>query len=80
MDNCRGRSKRPCASPRRSSKKYPVPEFPEELARIYERELARGNANRATLAVARKLVAWLLAVDKRKSVFIARQKAKSAAA
>jgi len=42
--------------------------------------LARGNANRATLAVARKLVAWLLAVDKRKSVFIARQKAKSAAA
>ena len=30
----------------------------------FARELARGNRNRATLAVARKLVAYLLAVDK----------------
>ena len=29
-----------------------------------ERELARGNKNRATLAVARKIVAYLLTVDK----------------
>lgn len=34
------------------------------LAEIYNRELTRGNRNRATLAVARKLAAYLLAVDK----------------
>lgn len=34
------------------------------LAAVHERELARGNRNRATLAVARKLVAYLLAVDR----------------
>ena len=34
------------------------------LAEIHARELYRGNRNRATLAVARKLVAYLLAVDK----------------
>ena len=31
---------------------------------MHERELQRGNRNRATLAVARKLVAYLMAVDK----------------
>jgi transposase len=35
-----------------------------QLAAVHERELARGNRNRATLAVARKLVAYLLAVDR----------------
>ncbi|MCX7013906.1 MAG: transposase [Candidatus Sumerlaeota bacterium] len=35
-----------------------------------EREQERGNRNRATLAVARKLVARLLAVDKRHSRFM----------
>jgi len=34
------------------------------LATLHARELMRGNRNRATLAVARKLVAYLLAVDK----------------
>jgi hypothetical protein len=34
------------------------------LAAVHARELERGNRNRATLAVARKLVAYLLAVDK----------------
>jgi hypothetical protein len=34
------------------------------LAELHQRELKRGNRNRATLAVARKLVAYLLAVDK----------------
>ncbi len=34
------------------------------LAQVRERELGRGNRNRATLAVARKMVAYLLAVDK----------------
>ena len=34
-----------------------------ELALIYEKEMQRGNRNRATLAVARKIVAYLLAVE-----------------
>lgn len=34
------------------------------LTAVHERELARGDHNRATLAVARKLVAYLLAVDR----------------
>jgi len=34
------------------------------LAAIHEREVQRGHRNRATLEVARKLVAYLLAVDK----------------
>jgi transposase len=31
---------------------------------VQERELQRGNRNQATLEVARKLVAYLMAVDK----------------
>ena len=34
------------------------------LAKIHEREIARGNRNRATLEVARRLVGLLLSVDK----------------
>jgi len=34
------------------------------LAAIHAREVQRGHRNRATLEVARKLVAYLLAVDK----------------
>ena len=41
-----------------------APRWSESLARVRERELARGNANRATLAVARKIVSYLMAVDK----------------
>jgi len=40
-----------------------------ELALLHDQELARGNRNRATLAVARKLVAYLLAVDRREKPF-----------
>ena len=40
-----------------------APRFSDELAAIYERERQRGNAKRATLAVARKMVAHMLAVD-----------------
>jgi hypothetical protein len=36
---------------------------------VYERECAKGNRNRATLAVARKLVAYMMAVDKNKTPF-----------
>jgi transposase len=31
---------------------------------LYDKEKQKGNANRATLAVARKLVAYLMAVDR----------------
>jgi transposase len=41
-----------------------------ELALIYEKEMQRGNRNRATLAVARKIVAYLLAVERRKQDFV----------
>lgn len=41
-----------------------APRWNPELAALHERELARGNRNRATLAVARKLVAYLMAVDR----------------
>jgi transposase len=41
-----------------------APRWYPELALIYEREKQRGNRNRATLAVARKLAAYLLAVDR----------------
>jgi transposase len=41
-----------------------APRWNPALARVYDRELKRGNRNRATLAVARKLVAYLMAVDK----------------
>jgi len=41
-----------------------APRFNPQLAAVHQRELQRGNRNRATLAVARKLVAYLMAVDK----------------
>lgn len=41
-----------------------------QLAALHEKELARGNRNRATLAVARKLVEYMLAVGRRGSGFV----------
>src|SRR5712671_539557 len=41
-----------------------APRWNPQLAALQARELERGHRNRATLAVARKLVAYLLAVDK----------------
>ncbi len=41
-----------------------APRWNRQLAELHERELQRGHRNRATLEVARKLVAYLLAVDK----------------
>jgi transposase len=41
-----------------------------ELAVIYEKEKQRGNGNRATLAVARKMVAYMLAVERRRQDFV----------
>ena len=47
-----------------------APRYNTELARVYQQEKDKGNYNRATLAVARKLVAYLLAVDRRKTAFV----------
>jgi len=44
-----------------------APRWNRPLAILHERELQKGNRNRATLAVARKLVAYLLAVDKQQT-------------
>jgi len=41
-----------------------APRWNPHLAALHARELERGHRNRATLAVARKLVTYLLAVDK----------------
>jgi transposase len=46
-----------------------APQQSHELALVYEREKQKGNSNRATLAVARKLVAYLLAVDREQRPF-----------
>lgn len=48
------------------------------LAEIHERELTKGNRNRATLAVARKLVTYLLTVDKTEMDFVLARKADAA--
>jgi len=41
-----------------------APRWNPQLAAVHERELKRGHRNPATLQVARKLVAYLMAVDK----------------
>ena len=47
-----------------------APRYSPTLALLYDREKQTGNANRATLAVARKLVAYLVAVDRREKDFL----------
>ena len=47
-----------------------APRYDPELALFYAREKDKGNANRATLAVAHKLLAYLLAVDREKRDFV----------
>jgi transposase len=41
-----------------------APRWNPQLAAVHEHELTRGHRNRATLQVARKMVAYLMAVDK----------------
>jgi transposase len=48
-----------------------APRESPELALIRDRELERGNRNRATLAVARKMVCYMLAVERRQQDFVA---------
>ncbi len=47
-----------------------APRYSADLAMFHDKEKQRGNANRATLAVARKLVAYLVAVDRRQKEFL----------
>lgn len=47
-----------------------APRYSPTLALLYDREKQSGNANRATLAVARKLVAYLMAVDRGQTHFL----------
>ena len=56
-----------------------APRYNPQLAAVHQRELQRGNRNRATLAVARKLVAYLMAVDKSGQTFQMRASGKEAA-
>jgi transposase len=46
-----------------------APRWNPQLAELHERELKHGHCNRASLEVARKLVAYLLAVDKSGKAF-----------
>ena len=46
-----------------------APHWNPQLAEVHEKELKKGNRNRATLAVARKLVAYMLAVEKSEKNF-----------
>jgi hypothetical protein len=57
-----------------------VPRECHELALVREQALERGNPNRATLAVARKMVAYMLAVERRKQDFVPAEKFKQTAA
>jgi len=47
-----------------------APRYSPALAQLYDRERQKGNPNRATLAVARKLVAYLMAVDRGQTHFL----------
>jgi len=47
-----------------------APRWNPALAELHDREVERGHRNTATLAVARKLVAYLLAVDRRQTAFL----------
>ena len=53
-----------------------APHWNKQLASVYTHERERGaNPNRATLAVARKLVAYLMAVDKSGEAFTPQEEA-----
>ena len=55
-----------------------APHWNPQLAEVHKKELMKGNKNRATLAVARKLVAYMLFVDKRKKDFQIKEGKKAA--
>jgi transposase len=47
-----------------------APRYDPALALLYAREKQKGNANRATLAVTRKILTYLLAVDREQRDFV----------
>ncbi len=51
-----------------------------ELALVHEKEMQKGNRNRATLAVARKMVVYLLAVDRQQRDFVPAEERRAGAA
>ena len=57
-----------------------APRQSHELALVYEKEKQKGSANRASLAVARKMVAYLLAIDRKQRAFVPSEQRGSAAA
>ena len=57
-----------------------APKKDHKLALVYETEKQKGNANRATLAVARKMMAYLLAVDRGSRNFVPAEERGRAAA
>jgi transposase len=57
-----------------------APRQSAELALIHQKAIEKGNRNRATLAVARKMVVWLLAVDRQDREFIAAEQRSTRAA
>ena len=57
-----------------------APRQSHELALVYEKEKQKGPAHRASLAVARKMVAYLLVVDREQRAFVPSEQRGSAAA
>src|SRR5216684_269783 len=57
-----------------------APRQNHEMAVIYDQERQKGNSNRATLAVARKMVAYLLAVDRQQRDFVPAEERRTTAA
>jgi transposase len=55
-----------------------APLWNPQLAAVHQRELKKGNRNRATLAVARRLVAYMMSVDKNQKDFAMREEQKAA--
>lgn len=55
-----------------------APNWNPQLAAVRDRELKKGNRNRATLAVARMLVTYMMVVDKTQTDFVLREEQKVA--
>ena len=55
-----------------------APNWNPQLAVAHDRELKKGNRNRATLAVARRLAAYMMAVDKAQTDFVLHEAKKAA--
>ena len=57
-----------------------APRQSHELVMIYDKEKQKGNGNRATLAVAQKMVSYLLAVDRQQRHFVPAEDRRAGAA